>query len=251
MTRLEPFRLLVDPPHDGVANMARDEALLTLVGDGSSPPTLRFYRWDPPTISLGYFQRFAEFEALPPPAGKLALVRRTTGGGAILHDREWTYSLTLPAAHPALHGGASSLYELVDTALIDSLALLNVHATSCRAGDGSTAARGPFFCFERRHCSDVLLGDQKLAGSAQRRTRQAVLQHGSIILANRFAQHKVAALSDQLNLHDDDLLDPMCEALERRMGMKLERGEWRPQELNLTGELKVKYGSSDWTRRFP
>ena len=80
------FRILQDSPLDGPTNMARDEALLDRVGDGSSPPTLRLYQWDPPTISLGYFQKYADYEALDPPAGELAVVRRPTGGGAILQD---------------------------------------------------------------------------------------------------------------------------------------------------------------------
>ena len=111
------MRLLIDEPADGVTNMARDEALLDWVGRGAAPPTLRFYRWEPPTISLGYFQAYSEFEKLPPPAGELAVVRRTTGGGAILHDREWTYSLALPASHPLAAGGkAPKLYELMHDA---------------------------------------------------------------------------------------------------------------------------------------
>src|SRR5580765_2945407 len=88
------FRLFIDDPLDAVTNMARDESLLESVGRGESPPTLRLYQWSPAAISLGYFQDYAEFEALPAPAGTLAVVRRQTGGGAILHDLELTYSLT-------------------------------------------------------------------------------------------------------------------------------------------------------------
>src|SRR5262245_51344899 len=90
-------RLLIDSPLPGPENMARDEALLRaceLTGDA----VVRFYAWSAPTISLGYFQDYAEFEQLEPPAGDLDVVRRTTGGGAILHDLELTYSIVMPLA---------------------------------------------------------------------------------------------------------------------------------------------------------
>lgn len=244
------MRLLIDEPADGVTNMARDEALLDLVGRGAAPPTLRFYRWEPPTISLGYFQAYSEFEKLPPPAGELAVVRRTTGGGAILHDREWTYSLALPASHPFAAGGkAPKLYELMHDALIDALDLINVKAARCGISDDSAANKGPFFCFERRHCVDVLIDGRKVAGSAQRRTKNAVLQHGSIILANRFDQHKVAAIQQKVYLEDEALLQPLIDALESRFGCALQPGQWSDAELALAEELKTKYASEEWTRK--
>ena len=102
MNTKHTIRVIHDPALDGPTNMARDEALLSRVGRGASVPTLRLYQWDPPTVSLGYFQKYAEYECLGPPAGGLPVVRRQTGGGAILHDLELTYSLTLPrrSSHP-------------------------------------------------------------------------------------------------------------------------------------------------------
>ncbi len=245
------FRLLIDPPTDGVTNMGRDEALLVGVGAGTSPPTMRFYKWDPPTISLGYFQNYSEYEALTPPVGDLAVVRRTTGGGAILHDREWTYSMALPASHPLVQAGATHLYELVHAALIDTLALLGVRAERCLLSDDSSAGRGPFFCFDRRHCTDVLLDGLKLAGSAQRRTKTAILQHGSIMLADRYDQHHVAAITNHVDLEDEALLAPFVDALEQRLGVKFEEGEWSEDELARADELAAKYGGEEWTRKYP
>lgn len=248
---MSDWRLLIDSPADGVTNMALDEALLLGVGEGTSPATLRFYKWDPPTISLGYFQKYSEYQALPPPAGELAVVRRTTGGGAILHDREWTYSLALPISHPLLADNAARLYELVHDALIDTLSLLNLETQRCGFTDDSSAGRGPFFCFDRRHSLDVLLDGRKLAGSAQRRTPQAVLQHGSIILSNRYEQHHVAAITEHLDLDEQTLLTPFIDALEQRIGVKLQEGVWRREELARAEELTAKYGGDEWTRKYP
>ncbi len=245
-----PFRLFIDSPADGVTNMARDEALLVGVGEDTSPPTMRFYKWDPPTISLGYFQKYDEYESLAPPVGELAVVRLTTGGGAILHDSEWTYSIALPASHPLVQAGATQLYELVHAALIDTLALLGVRAERCLLSDDSSAGRGPFFCFDRRHCTDVLLDGGKLAGSAQRRTKTAILQHGSIMLANRYDQHHVAAITNHVDLDDEALLTPFGDALEQRLGVKFEEGEWSADELARADELAAKYGGEEWLKKY-
>ena len=234
--------------------MARDEALLIEVGNKSVPPTLRLYQWSPPTISLGYFQKFADYEALPAPAGGLAVVRRLTGGGAILHDLELTYSIALPIGHELLGEGANRLYELAHDAVIASLAELRLATVRCGKSDDSGAARGPFFCFERRHCYDVLLGGDKIAGSAQRRTRHAVLQHGSIVLGNRFAQQPTAVAEESLSV--SETLGKITEVgrifagqIERVFGTSLNELGWTQSERELTSTLIQKYQSDQWTRR--
>ena len=243
------LRVISDPPLAGTVNMARDEALLERVGRGDSPPTLRFYQWVPPTISLGYFQHYADYERLPPPAGSLPVVRRLTGGGAILHDRELTYSLAIPVGHPLLAGGPNRLYELAHDALIAVLADAGRSARRGCQSDGSGPARGPFFCFARRHCLDVLVGGDKLAGSAQRRTRSAVLQHGSIILERRFDQQPAAALDGIVPLPADTLAHRFTESLGRLTGMTFVPGVWQADDLAAAALLVAKYGGDDWTRR--
>ena len=251
--------------------MARDEALMTLVGTRQSPPTLRLYQWDPPTISLGYFQRYAEYESLPRPAGGLAVVRRLTGGGAILHDLELTYSIALPIDHPWLSKGPNRLYEMAHDVVIAALANMGVSGSRCGASDGSGAARGPFFCFERRHGFDVLVNADKIAGSAQRRTRTAVLQHGSIILGNRFPQQPTATvLPPNPNLNGKRgarALDPpptlrarfvesvdrvrrlIVEEWAKMTGVTFEVGTWSDAEFDAASILRVKYAGQEWTRR--
>jgi len=242
-------RNLEQPDLDLVVNMARDEALLERAGRGESPPTLRFYQWSEPTISLGYFQHYADYEQLPPPAGKLPVVRRQTGGGAILHDQELTYSITLPLDHALLKRGPNCLYEIAHDALIDVLERLGVRADRQGQSDGSGAAKGPFFCFQRRHRLDVLIGPDKIAGSAQRRTRSAVLQHGSIILKRRFEQQPAATLPEEIDVTPAQLAERFADALRHITQVSYREGEWKPEELQAAAALECRYAGNEWTKR--
>ncbi|MFQ5495877.1 MAG: biotin/lipoate A/B protein ligase family protein [Phycisphaerae bacterium] len=264
---MESLRLLIDPPLCGVANMARDEALLAGRDGGDSRPVLRFYAWSPPTVSLGYFQDYAEFEQLAPPAGALDVVRRTTGGGAILHDLEVTYSITVPIDHRLIVGRPNRLYELAHRAVIRAIAdssgavsdggapgvrMLGADHASCDAA----AHRGPFFCFARRHGLDVVLDDvavpggvAKIAGSAQRRTRGAILQHGSIMLDTRTGQQPVATWTGLGGPIDfETAVGYLLPAFEHVLGMVPVRGEWGAREIEAARAIEKIYAGDDWTR---
>ncbi len=252
--RISMMRLIHDGSVDGPTNMARDEAMLMEVGHRSAPPTLRLYQWSPATISLGYFQKYSDYEALPAPAGALPVVRRLTGGGAILHDLELTYSMALPAGHELLIDGPNRLYELAHDAVIAALAELDLSAGRCGKTDDSGAARGPFFCFERRHCYDVLLGAEKIAGSAQRRTRQAVLQHGSIVLGNRFAQQPTAVAwqaqdVDETHAKFEAARNAFTAQMKKVLRVHFEPMDWSMAEQESASNLREKYLALCWTRR--
>jgi lipoate-protein ligase A len=199
MTRVECCRLIVDPPAPGTWNMAVDEALLDAAVDGNVA-TLRLYQWDEPTLSLGYFQRYDD-RRQHAASGACAVVRRQSGGGAILHDRELTYSLALPPSHP-LTRDATTLYTAVHHAFIQWLAprLASAKVSKWQLklnGQPSRLApsKEPFLCFQRSACGDLLLESAdsaatklallayKILGSAQRRHRGAILQHGSLLIA--------------------------------------------------------------------
>ncbi|NOT00933.1 MAG: lipoate--protein ligase family protein [Phycisphaerales bacterium] len=242
------LRVIHDLPATGPVNMARDEALLALIGRGAIGLTLRLYEWSEPTISLGYFQRYADYQALPPPAGGLPVVRRLTGGGAILHDRELTYSLVLPIHHPSIAGRPTRLYEIVHEALIRCLSAAGVMSTISGLDDGSSPTRGPFFCFARRHPLDVVIRDAKLAGSAQRRTREAVLQHGSIIVARRFDQQPAATLI-RSGIDTHHLRKTLPQAIASALGAQWSITERSNDELALADELSAKYADAAWTLR--
>jgi len=253
---MQRARLLIDPPLDGPANMARDEALMNACAAGRSEPVLRFYAWSQPTISLGRFQDYAAYQQLPPPAGRLPVVRRITGGGAILHDLEVTYALVLPAKHPLVKGQPNHLYELAHAAIIAAIGAGARRFDENDAVCDASSQRGPFFCFARRHGLDVVIDDpqgprgvSKIAGSAQRRTPQAILQHGSIMLDSRYPQQPVATWSALAGSLDFQAAVPrLIPAFEKTLGTKLHADTWTDIDLSEAQRIRSKYAGLTWTK---
>ncbi len=173
-------------PLAGLVNMRIDAELLDRAVAGA-PAVLRLYTWREPTLSLGYFQK-SEVD-VPPAFADLPRVVRLSGGGAILHDHELTYSLVLPRYHP-LSRDPSRLYARAHSAIVR---VLNANGLPCKLhGERESPEPRPaeFLCFQRRDPNDIVAGTHKIAGSAQRRRKGAVLQHGSILLrASEFAPH--------------------------------------------------------------
>jgi len=162
----------------GSMNMAIDEALLERAIDCHTGH-FRWYRWSRPTISLGYFQEHNP-EAVPETMQSLDVVRRLTGGGAILHHRELTYSCSLPPDH-AWSQDPSQLYR--DLHEIIRAALYSQGFECEFRGVPKTFTSGePFLCYARGDERDLVVGQDKVVGSAQRRRKGALLQHGSILL---------------------------------------------------------------------
>ena len=178
---MESGVLILDGALSGAENMARDEALLGQVS-ASGQPTLRLYRWSPATLSLGYFQKLEDVaDARALARHGLGWTRRVTGGGAILHDAELTFSLTLPSGHAWLKGTVDDSYKAVTRPLIEVLRARGVAADF----RGECQSRKTANCFAGAACADLTLGGQKVFGSAQRRREGATLTHGSLLFEIR------------------------------------------------------------------
>jgi len=172
------WRLLRDSATDGAANMARDEALLASAARGATP-TLRLYAWIRPTLSLGAHQPGADADLHACRRRGVDLVRRPTGGGAVIHDAEVTYAVAGRLGQSPFPYSVVGVYEGIAAALVAALARMNVPAV---AGCSATRERPPADCFARPAHREILVGGRKLIGSAQLRRRGAFLQHGSILL---------------------------------------------------------------------
>lgn len=171
------LEVIVEPaPRSGADNMAIDESLLVSAIEHKTR-TLRLYRWREPTVSLGYFQK-EDDPVLQTRFAGLPRVWRLSGGGALLHDREITYSITLPDGHP-LADAPTLLYDQVHAALV---ALLNDLGAPAQVRGEKREQPEPFLCFGRGDPRDIVLAGHKIVGSAQRRRRGAILQHGALLL---------------------------------------------------------------------
>jgi lipoate-protein ligase A len=172
------WRLLLDGPASGPWNMAVDEALLRSAQRGA-PPTLRFYSWDGAWLSLGFAQSLSDERRAACREAGVGIVRRATGGRAVLHGGDLTYSVVAPAS--ALPAGLHATYARIGEALRAALASLGVEV---ERADPSRAAAGreAFDCFQSPAADEICARGRKLAGSAQRRAGGAVLQHGSLRL---------------------------------------------------------------------
>ncbi len=193
----------IDEPQSGLMNMAIDDAMLELA-DESQTILLRVYQWSEPTLSLGYFQRVADRQ-LHLESRPLPIVRRATGGGAIVHHHDVTYALAVPQASGRT-GAAPSVYSAVHSVVVDWLGEMGLRATQWQETynlptpgmPGGVSASGEFLCFHRRSDGDVVVNGSKVMGSAQRRGKHAVLQHGSLLLGRSCFAPSLAGLEELL-----------------------------------------------------
>ncbi len=252
--------------------MAVDEAISRAVAEGSAPPTLRFYAWQPPCISLGRHQPLAVLDRDRVRALGYGIVRRPTGGRAILHTDELTYSLAAPPEHPLLAGMVLESYLRLSAGLVAGLAGLGIRAEpapgASRPGPNVSAA-----CFEAPSAYEIVAEGRKLLGSAQSRRARVVLQHGSLplygdltrlidclalpstaereALRRSLAEH--ATTVEQITgrrISLDSALDALCAGFASALRMELAPGALSEAETAWTAELvREKYDNPEWTGR--
>jgi lipoate-protein ligase A len=182
--RLTTWRVIKTEPAKGAWNMAVDEAILGSIQSGKSKPVLRLFAWSPPCLSLGYAQPFSDIDLARLSAMGWDTVRRITGGRAILHTDELTYSVIGPEDEPRLRGGVLESYRCLSVALLNALSMMGLPARSIPkpSSSGQKKQDQQPVCFEISSNYEVTVRGRKLIGSAQARKKSAVLQHGSLPL---------------------------------------------------------------------
>lgn len=204
---MNPWRLINSGALPSVLNMGIDQALLQLYARGESPPTLRFYQWNPPGISLGCLQRRPSFDAGAYRRLGFDVVRRPTGGRAVLHQNDLTYSIItgtqegIPVTLPAVYG-------LLCRGLLVGFRLLGIEA---ELGQEQAQADQPDICFLRSTIGDIVYRGKKFVGSAQTWSGSSLLQHGSIVL-----EPQTATWAELLG-GDEGAQQTHCEDLNKRM----------------------------------
>lgn len=249
----------------GAANMGVDEALATLCRDSA---TLRFYAWEAPTLSIGYAQRSDEIDLAACRKSTVHLVRRPTGGRAVLHRQDLTYSLILPLRPPWTKISITESCRRINICLLRGLELLGLEVSVGRRPRQTDGALSPF-CFPAISQHELFVGGKKVIGSAQRRFPAALLQQGSILLdfdpagildllcpderaAAAGALGTVGSLREALGRLPNrlEVETAILDGFAKEMGIAFVEGELAPEELRLSTELAAtRYGSENWTFR--
>ncbi len=212
--------------------MAVDEALL-ITASRRGRPLLRFYRWDRPSVSIGFMQSFAAA-----PSSTYAVVRRPTGGGVVFHDHDLTYSVVVPRGHPLAEADKMAAYSAVNRAVCSGLRAVGVPAELTAAEIDTAVDRRTMVCFQHPTRYDVTARGRKVAGSAQRRTPAGVLHQGSLHFGG------------PLPVSRPSLIGALCTGFE-----SVFRVVWVPFApdvalLDHAARLeRERYASEEWTRR--
>lgn len=266
------WRLLLTPPARGAWNMALDEAILEHIGRGESIPTLRLYAWEPACLSLGHAQPFSDVDLIRLEARGWEVVRRITGGRAILHTDELTYSVIAPNDEPRVAGSVLQSYNRLAQALLLAVKNLGLPVELQEGKSNDNASPNPV-CFEIPSTYEITVDGKKLIGSAQSRKKEGVLQHGSLPLTGDLARicdalvfeneiaradaskrllTRAATVESALGraLSWDTAAQAFIHAFEAQLGINVKMGELSESESKRTDELvKEKYDHPFWTER--
>ncbi len=272
----ESWRLVQEPARaTGAANMALDESMAAWVAQGRVPSTLRIYGWSRRTISIGRFQSASDLDLAATQAQGVEVVRRPTGGRALLHAEEVTYALALPRDHALVSGGVLEAYRHISQGLAAALDHLGLQA------DPLTSRQIPptphsAACFEIPSAYEITVGGKKLIGSAQCAREGYVLQHGSIPLAGsqaalvhfldlehaarealgRRIDRKSTSLAWQAatvsgasqEFSWTDVVDALVRGIGNGLGVELIEAHIDPREMEAAGALiRHKYANDAWT----
>lgn len=243
------WRIIDTGPRDPFTNMAVDEALLRGYELQDSPPTLRIYGWEPAGISIGFSQDAAEVSM---GRGAMPVVRRITGGGAIVHRDELTYSLVCSGGDlgPAVTPVVSS-YKAISAFLIRFYKSLGLDAAfACDVFQGEKLGAPSTLCFASKEKYDIVVGGRKIGGNAQKRTRENIFQHGSIpITSGGKLPAGSASLEELLGRRPErkGLAALLIDAFVDTFRIEAEEGRMTASEEALCKELRAnKYCSDEW-----
>jgi lipoate-protein ligase A len=276
------WRLIKDSYHTGFMNMAIDEAIMIAHREGLVPPTIRFYQWSPAAVSLGYFQDLEkEIDVDVCKNLGIDIVRRPTGGKAVLHDKELTYSFIIRENHPLVNDSILETYKKISGGIIRGLSYLGIKAELVplreklkRTLSGNKAkSKIPHsdiksICFSVPSQYEVRVEDKKIVGSAQVRKREIVLQHGSLLIElekdKLFSvfnfpsvqirerlkiRFKATSLEEILRkkINFSELSEILPRGFEEEFGVKLTEGKLTKQEEKISKDLlENKYSTYEW-----
>jgi lipoate-protein ligase A len=249
------WRLLLTGHKDAATNMSIDESIMVFVGQGQIPPTIRLYGWLPPAVSIGYFQGLKEEVDLAM-CEKYGIdyIRRITGGGAVFHEHEVTYSLSIPENSLLIPSNVLESYKVICQGIVEGLAQLDVKSKFAPL-------------------NDIIVDGKKISGSAQTRRNRTILQHGTVLLDTDVdkmfsilkvpsekikdklisdVKQRVTSLNSALErkVEFNDVCKALAKGFEKALEIELEEGELTSSEIALAEDIKMdRYSSSEWNHR--
>ncbi|TDM15522.1 lipoate--protein ligase family protein [Macrococcus bovicus] len=258
-------------------NMALDEALLNWVSEGKMQPVIRFYGWNPKTLSIGYFQKLQkEIDIQKVKENGIGLVRRTTGGRGVLHDKELTYSVVVPESHPDMPQTVTEAYRVISGGLLEGFRALGFDAEFAipRTAEQRAKLKDPrsSVCFDAPSWYELVVEGRKVAGSAQTRQKGVILQHGSILqdidvdelfdlfiyqnprmrekMQNAFSD-KAVAINDLSDRHVtiEEMEEAFHNGFEKALDIELVPYDLSNEQLEEVYRIADKYMSDEWTYR--
>lgn len=262
---------------DPYFNMAMDEALLNFVSRGEIDPVIRFYTWNPATLSIGYFQRLQKEIDIDKVEEKgFGLVRRQTGGRGVLHDKELTYSVIVPESHPNMPSIVTEAYRVISQGLLEGFKNLGFETYFAvpKTPEVRQKLKQPrsSVCFDAPSWYELVVEGRKIAGSAQTRQKGVILQHGSILqdididelfdmfiykndrlkakMKEAFVE-KAVAINDISDKHITikQMEEAFEEGFKKGLNIQLKPLELTESQLAEVNELTEKYRSDEWTYR--
>lgn len=262
--------MVLSPPQRGQMNMAIDEAILLVSVKNHGLPTLRLYSWEPGCLSLGYAQPCSDIDEQALATNGWDLVRRPTGGKAILHIDEITYSITSCLDNPAVTGDILQSYRHLSRGLLKALEILGVSANADKEYGTPVSQQNRPVCFETPSNYEITVSGKKLIGSAQSRKMGGVLQHGTLPLVGDIARiTKVLSYPDEKSrleaqervythactlegiLHSripwEAAAHAMTSGFESALNVSINKSQLSDEELEKADELmRTKYTTREW-----
>ena len=261
------WRLINYSRHDAYENMAIDEAIFQETIKNKTKPTIRFYGWQPAAVSIGYFQDPQKELNLEQCSNlRIDIVRRLTGGKAVFHNDEITYSVTAGIGENFFPADILGTYKVISDCLIKGLLYLGIDANLAKDFLGTKDNDLKSCCFSVPSRNELLVAGRKICGSAQMRTRGGFLQHGSllltfdpakaltVILPSSNSEHlaklrnSVAAISEVAAnpLETSDICHALKKGFAEVLGVEIAEDSLTPSEMKLKNELIKKYKDLNW-----
>ncbi|AJO18993.1 MULTISPECIES: biotin/lipoate A/B protein ligase family protein [Bacillus] len=274
----EIWRFIDSGRQDPAFNMALDEALLYWHSENKIPPTIRFYGWNPPTLSVGYFQNIEkEINLDAVKKHGLGFVRRPTGGRGVLHDQELTYSVIVSEEHPEMPKTVTEAYRIISEGILEGFRELGLDAYFAipRTEKEKQSLKNPrsSVCFDAPSWYELVVEGRKVAGSAQTRQKGVILQHGSILLdldedklfdlfiykndrlrerMQRNFKQKAVAINElaKEKITIEEASNAFKKGFEKGLNIHLEPYELTEEETEFVADLaRTKYAADEWNYR--